>query len=135
MGESLGQDHDPPRQPRGPVGSGLGAARQKTGRSAARGSADAAMRLRRRRHQVTLQLMVGAELWVRVEHGQKHFKVPAHVSIWEVFTLVSDGVSAKPLVKKPARKWLQLEEWADLIQHRACLKENRGEGGSDGAGR
>lgn len=40
---------------------------------------------RRSRHQVVLQLMPGSEPWIRVEAGTRVLKMPADVSVLELW--------------------------------------------------
>lgn len=70
----------------------------------------------RARHQVVLQLLPGAEPWVRVEHALGSFKVPALVPMQEVLQLVADRVRTTPkattseaTVRVPLSLWRALQ--------------------------
>lgn len=64
---------------------------------------------RRSRVQVVLQLMPGAEPWIRVEHSAGWFKVPAGVSVQEIYIGATekwqDGArrlrTAEPTIRVP----------------------------------
>lgn len=67
----------------------------------------------RRRHQVVLQLMPGAEPWVRVEHCSGWFKVPLFTCLEEVLEGVERGWSGnrgapagEATVRVPLSQWL-----------------------------
>lgn len=49
------------------------------------------MRRDRPRHQVVLQLMPGAEPWLRVETAQGPFKLPATCSLLELWEVLQQG--------------------------------------------
>jgi hypothetical protein len=75
-----------------------------------------ARRTQRKRHQVVLQLMPGAEAWLRVEHSRGWFRVPACISAEELLQLVADGVRNKPAtttreatVRVPLSLWRSLQ--------------------------
>ena len=50
------------------------------------------MQRRRPRYQVVLQLMPGAEPWIRIETQGGSFKLPAACSLLEAWELLSGGV-------------------------------------------
>jgi hypothetical protein len=64
---------------------------------------------RRPRHQVVVQLMPGAEPWLRVETGRGSFKLPATCSLLELWELLQGGYRANKagrgelLVRVPLR--------------------------------
>lgn len=51
---------------------------------------------RRPRHQVVLQLMPGAEPWVRVETAKGAFKLPAQCSLLELWEELQSGRTGPP---------------------------------------
>lgn len=70
----------------------------------------------KRKVQVTLTLMPGAEMWVRVEHPTGWFKVPGSVTIQEVLAGALIGwsgevrgrKSGEATVRVPLSVWLKL---------------------------
>jgi hypothetical protein len=50
---------------------------------------------RRPRHQIVVQLMPGAEPWLRIEEGGRSFKMPATCSLLELWELLDGGYRAK----------------------------------------
>jgi hypothetical protein len=74
-----------------------------------------ARRRRRERVQVVLQLMPGAEAWVRVEHRTGAFSIPACASIQECLSLAGAGArdrrkatTGEATVRVPLSVWRAL---------------------------
>lgn len=72
-------------------------------------------RRRRERVQVVLQLLPGAEAWVRIEHRTGAFSIPATASIQECLQLASDGAkdrrkatTGEATVRVPLSVWRAL---------------------------
>lgn len=75
--------------------------------------------MRRSRYSatVTLRLLPGAEPWVRVEYGQRWFKVPVGVALEEVLRGVEERWTAGPRRKvkmAPTTVRIPLAEWVRL---------------------
>jgi len=72
----------------------------------------------RKRFVITLTVMAGSEVWVRVQHATGAFKVPADVSLLEVLQGVSDGwggtrarvQQGERYIRVPASEWRRLQE-------------------------
>ncbi len=72
----------------------------------------------KRRIQVSLVLMPGSELWVRVEHPWGAFKLPADSPITDILTGVSEhwslhmrcGSTVEATVRVPLSEWKLLNE-------------------------
>lgn len=62
----------------------------------------------RRRVQVQLTLMPGAEPWIRVEHAWGSFKLPAQCSIQEVIRGVEERWTSAPHKVKTAPSWYRV---------------------------
>lgn len=70
----------------------------------------------KRRVQVTLTLMIGSELWVRVEHAKGAFKVPGDTAATEIVRgalLEWDGTVHRPR-RSNATVRIPLEEYYRL---------------------
>jgi hypothetical protein len=89
---------------------------------------------RRPRHQVILQVMPGAEPWIRIEHSRGWFKLPLFCSIEELVQGVAEGWngthnarSGETVVRVPLAAWQILQLQGQIFEQRldAALAEVR----------